>query len=77
MLIIAHLADVMGIESLQKARDLGEMEFFVVGLDAQIEAVGGGVAAESLVVEKRMIRLRQPVQREHAEYRGQRGAENR
>src|SRR5208282_1100824 len=74
-LIIMHLGNVMCGEALQKARGLREVKLFVAGLDANKEAVRGGMR-ETVRIENRMMGLRQPVEREHPEHRGERSAQN-
>src|SRR5580704_2083145 len=51
------------------------MEFFVAGLDADKEAVRGS-RPETMGIENRMMRLRQPIEGEHSENGGERSAEN-
>src|SRR6266850_806087 len=76
VLIIGHLADVMRMHFLKDARGVRQMKLRVAGLDAEKEAVRRGVR-EPMDVENRMMRLREPVQGEHAKHRGERRAENR
>jgi hypothetical protein len=64
-----HLGNVMSGKPLQKARCLREIELFVAGLDTDEEAVCRGVR-ETVRVENWMMRLRQPVEREHPEHCG-------
>src|SRR5579864_1025850 len=75
-LIIFHLENVRSLELLQKTSRIREMKPRVAGLDAQIEAVAGGVPRETIDVEQRMMRTRQAIEREHAENRGQRGSQH-
>src|SRR5271169_4881346 len=75
VLVIMHLGHVMRVKPLQKARGLREVKFFVAGLDADEEAVRRGMR-ETVRIEARMMRLRQAVEREHAEHRGERSEEN-
>src|SRR5450432_2549179 len=76
VLVIKHLGHVMRIDALQESRGVRKIEFLVAGLDAQKELVAGGVLGETLDVEQRMMRLRQAVQRQHAENRGKRRAQH-
>src|SRR5215831_3272477 len=66
LIFIAHLGDVLGIDALQEPGGFHQMEFMVMRFDPQEEAVAGSVL-EALDVEERMMRLRQPIQRQHAE----------
>src|SRR5712692_1209910 len=75
VLVIGHLGNMMGVEALQKARGLRQMKLPVAGLDANKKAVRGCMR-EAVDVENRMVRLGQPIQSEHSEYRGERCAEN-
>src|SRR6266849_2817714 len=52
------------------------MKFRIAGFDANKKAVRRCVR-EAMHVENRMVRLGQPVQGEHSEYRGERRAEHR
>src|SRR6266481_595550 len=76
VLIIFHLVDVRGVESLQKAGGVLKVELRVARLDAQEEAFGGGVLDETVHIEERMMRAGEPIQRQHAKYGGERGAEH-
>ena len=66
---------MMRVNFLEQPRAFFQMEVGVLGLDANEKAVRRRVR-ESRNVENRMIRLRQFVQREHAENRGERCPEN-
>src|SRR6267143_4696342 len=76
VLIIGHLGDVMRMHFLKDARGVHQMKLRVVRLNAEKEAVRRGVR-EAMNIENRMMRLRKPVQGEHAKHRGERRAENR
>src|SRR5882672_5568204 len=76
VLIIGHLGDVMRVHFLKDARGVRQMKLRVAGLDAEKEAVRRGVR-EAMDIEDRMMRLREPVQGEHAKHGGERRAENR
>ena len=65
-----HLGHVMSGEPLQKAGGFRELKFFVAGLDADKEAVSRCMR-ETVRIENGMMRLRQPVEREHPENRGE------
>src|SRR5260370_10613006 len=67
---------MVGVQFLENARALRQMEFRIVGLDANKKTVRRRVSKPGHV-ENRMMRLGQFVEREHAENRGERGAENR
>ena len=60
---------------LQKSRGIREVKFFVAGLDADEKAIRRGMR-ETVGIENRMMRLRQTVEREHAEHRGERSEKN-
>src|SRR5882762_5809323 len=75
-LIIGHLGDVMRMHFLKDARGVRQVKLRVAGLNAEKEAVRRGVR-EAMNIENRMMRLREPVQGEHAKHRGERRAENR
>ena len=62
-----HLGNVLRGKPLQKARRIREIKLFVASLDADKEAVTRGMR-ETVSIENRMMRLRQPVEREHAEH---------
>src|SRR6267378_819366 len=76
VLIIRHLGDMMRMHFLKDARGVRQMKLRVAGFDAEKEAVRRGVR-EAMDIEDRMMRLREPVQGEHAKHRGERRAENR
>src|SRR4051812_31187912 len=65
-----------GTERFEEGARALEMEPRIARLDAQEEPVAAG-EREPRHVEHRVIRLRQAVQRQHAEHRGKRGAEDR
>src|SRR5690242_6671323 len=73
--LIGHLRDLLRIEALQQLSRIGDAEARVLRLNAEEEAVAAG-ANEVGRVKDRVIRLRQAVQRQHAEDRGQRSAQN-
>src|SRR5215470_19694680 len=66
LIFIAHLSDVLGIEALQEAGGLCQMELWIMRLDAQEKLVARGVL-KALDVKQWVMRLRQSVKREHAE----------
>src|SRR5580692_10575402 len=74
-LIIMHLGNVLRREPLEKPSGVRKIELLVARLDADEEAVLGRVA-ETIGVENRVMRLRQLVERDHAEDGGKRGAKN-
>src|SRR3954463_5088939 len=63
-------------QRLEKRARAFEIELRVARLDAQEETVPAR-QRKPRHVEHRVVRLRQSVQRQHAEHRGQRGAEDR
>src|SRR5215217_4617632 len=63
-------------DPFEELAGLLQVEFLVCRLDAEKEAIAAG-QREALGVEDRMIRLRQTIERQHAEHARQRGAENR
>src|SRR4029077_3498057 len=75
VLVKGHLGDMMCMNFLKEPGAFLQMEVRVLGLDANKKAVRRRVR-ETRNVENRMIRLRQFVQREHAENRGERRPEN-
>src|SRR5262249_48022625 len=74
--LIGHLRNLLGMEALQQLPRIGNAESWVLRLNAEEETVAAG-AHEVGRVEDRMIRLGQPVEREHAEDRRQRGPQHR
>src|SRR4051812_19125104 len=68
--------DLTRIERLEKIQRLRAIELRIGRLDQQKELVPAGVL-EARHVEDRVIRLRQPVQHDHPEHRGDRGEEDR
>src|SRR5689334_17123636 len=64
------------IERLEEPPRCFEIELRVARLDADEESVAAR-QGEARNVEHRVIRLRQAVQRQHPEHRGQRRGENR
>src|SRR5580693_8755266 len=72
VLVKGHLGDVVRVNFLKEPGAFLQMEVGVLGLDANEKAVRRRVR-ETCNVENRMIRLRQFVQREHAENRSERG----
>src|SRR5580693_7552448 len=75
-LIILHLADVGRVHALEEFLRVIHIELFVARFDTQIKLVGRRVLHEAVDVEQRMIRLWQPVQRQHSEDRGKRSTEH-
>src|SRR5438552_18518350 len=63
------------LERLHEPARRGQVELLVARLDAEEKPVAAR-ERESRDVEHRVIRLRQPVERQHAEYRRERRAEN-
>src|SRR5439155_7447092 len=70
-LIIGNLCDMMRMEVVQETRAFLHMKFCVVGLDAKEKAVRRCVL-EAMHVEDGMVRMREAVEREHAEDRTER-----
>jgi hypothetical protein len=70
-----NFKDSVRIEALEKLFRSCEIEFFVARLDDQEKAVGRG-EREARNVEHWVIRRGHAVEREHAEYGGERGAQN-
>src|SRR5271167_456909 len=75
VLVIMHLGNVMRVKPLQKTCGIRKVKFFVAGLNADEEAVRRGMR-ETVRIENRMVRLRQPVEREHSKHSGERSKEN-
>src|SRR6516225_5522020 len=76
LILIMHLSHMLGVDALQETRRLFQVKLRVMRQDAQKEPVVRG-ALEPLNVKQRVMRLRQPVQCQHAEYGKARGAQNR
>src|SRR5258708_35512702 len=76
VLVIGHLGDMVGVNFLENARAFRQMEFRILRLDANKKTVRRRVSKPGHV-ENRMMRLGQFVQPEHAENRGEPGAQNR
>src|SRR5262245_42708462 len=74
--LVSNDRHLFGLERFQKTARLGQIEFLVSRFDAQEKPVAAR-ERESRYVEHRVIRLRQAVERQHAEHGGQRCAENR
>src|SRR5208282_2589645 len=74
-LVIVHLGNVMCREPLQEARGFREIKLFVAGLNADEETVRRRMA-EAMRIEDRVMRLRQPVKREHSKHGEERSTEN-
>src|SRR5215469_14718823 len=74
--LMRHLRYFQGIEAFEKTARLVRPEFRVLRLDAEEEMIAAG-AFEIRHIENRMIGLRQSIQGEHAEDRGQRSAQDR
>src|SRR5229473_662240 len=75
VLIIRHLGNVVCMETLQETRGVREMELWVASFDANEKAIRRCMR-EAMHVENGMVRLREPVQGEHSEHCGKRGAKN-
>src|ERR1700694_5796776 len=73
--LMRHLRDLQRMESLKKMPGLVQLEIGVLRFNAQKEPVTAG-PDEIWGVKHRMIRLRQPIERNHAKYRGQCSAQN-
>src|SRR3954462_12467757 len=71
-----NFIDLTRMESLQELQRPLAIELRIVGLDQQEELVARGVL-EARHVERRVIRLRQPVQDEHPQHGRDRREENR
>src|SRR3984893_1803922 len=76
VLVIFDLDDMRGVKTVEKARRFGEIEFRIARFDAQKKTVAGGVLDETVHIEERMMRAREPVQRQHAKNGGECGAEH-
>src|SRR5436190_17220143 len=72
--LVRNCGDLPRTEGRQELARPFEVEFRVGGLDAEEEAVPAR-QRETRHVEYRVIRLRQAVQRQHAQHRGERGDE--
>src|SRR5215471_17467505 len=68
----SHLA---GVEAFEKIRRALAIELRIVGLDDQEELVAAG-PLEALDVERRVVRLREPVQHDHPDHRRERREED-
>src|ERR1700737_3517695 len=75
-LIILHLGDVFGMQTLQKPRRFRQIEFGIAWLDTKEKSVRRGVH-KSRHVENRMVRLRQFIQPQHSKNRKKRSPHNR
>src|SRR5260221_326890 len=73
--LIRHLRDFLRMEAIQKTFGFRQAEPGVLGFNAQEEPVPAG-AHKVGRVEHRMIWLRQTIEREHAEHRSQRRAQD-
>src|ERR1700688_2169435 len=71
LIFIAHLRYMFGFDALQEPCRLHQMKLIIMRQDAQKEFVAR-CAFETLHVKQRMMRLRQPIQRQHAEHREER-----
>src|SRR5256885_11386657 len=76
MLVILHLAYMPRMKRLQKAGRFGNMELGIAGFDAEEKTVTGSVLGETMDVEEWMMGLRQAVQCQHTEDRGQGSPQN-
>src|SRR6516225_1888864 len=76
LFFIVHLADMLGVDSLQETCGLAQIELGIASLDAEKETIGGS-RCEAVDIEDRMIRLRQLVQGQHADNRKNRSAKDR
>src|SRR4029077_13407773 len=74
--LVRNCRDLTRAEGRQELARSFEVEFRVGGLDAEEKPVPAR-QRETRYVEHRVIRLRQAVQRQHAQHRGERGDENR
>src|ERR1700741_2890159 len=75
LIFIAHLGHKFSTDAFKEFRRGAQVEFFVAGLNADEEFVICG-ALETRHREKRAMRLRQFVQRQHSEHGKRRSAEN-
>src|ERR1700739_1918806 len=75
LFFILHLADMLSVEALQKARGLGQIEFGIASLDAEEETVGRS-PREAVNGKDRVIRLWQLVQCQHTDNGKNRSAKN-
>src|SRR4051812_28937044 len=64
---IGNCGDLPRVQGLEKVPRLVDVELHILGFDAQEEAIAAG-EREARDVEHGVIRLRQAVQREHAEH---------
>src|SRR5258708_31377296 len=74
--LIRHLRNFVGMKTFEKLPRVQQAELGVLSFNAQEKLVAAG-AGKARHIKDRMIRLRQSVQREHAENRSQRSAEHR
>src|SRR5579859_2362207 len=73
--LMRHLRDLQRMESFKKTPGVIQPELGVLRLNAQKEAVTAGPDKIGRI-KHRMIRLRQPVERDHAKDRSQGRAQN-
>src|SRR5713226_4897910 len=66
-LFIEHLGHMLRVNRLQEPGSLRQIKLGIGGFDAYEKAVRRGVA-KPLGIENRVMRLRQPIQRQHAKY---------
>src|SRR5215467_4247738 len=75
LILIAHLGHMLGVDALQEASRVLQLEFRIVGFDAKEKLVVGSLL-EPRYVEQRMMRLRQFVHRQHAKNGKKRSAQH-
>src|SRR6185436_77537 len=75
--LLLDIAHFFGAQTLQKASRPRVVELRILRFDRQEEPILAGVLGEALDVEHRVVGHRQPVEREHAEDRRQRGKKDR
>src|SRR6185295_17786789 len=76
LLLVGNGRDLPRIQGFEEAARRFELELRILRLDAQEETVAAR-QREARHVEHRVIRLRQPVQRQHAEHARERREEDR
>src|SRR5262249_27102903 len=76
LIFIAHLGPEFSADAFKEFCRAGQVEFLVARFNTDKEGVVRG-ALETRHVKERAMRLRQLVQREHAEHSKRRRAENR
>src|SRR5437763_5803531 len=73
--LMRHLRDLHRMKVFEKTPGFVEPEMWVYGLNAQEEAITAGTNKIGRI-KYRMIGLRQTIERDHAKYGGQRGAQD-